>query len=149
MIRLANDSDFEIIEKIGTSNHSNDYYEGAESFFSKIKGCPEGCFVYIFDKKIVGYVISFPYVFEKSYPINSFYQKTENPNCYYIHDLCIDKPYRKMGFAKKLVEKVLEINFNPKTLTAVQNSENFWRSVGFEILKEVEYCGKKAYYMII
>lgn len=34
MIRLANDSDFEIIEKIGTSNYSNNYYEGAESFFS-------------------------------------------------------------------------------------------------------------------
>lgn len=148
IVRKIKENDEFEIEKIGTNNYSSDYYEGIESFFSKIYGYKDGCFVCEIEDKICGYIISFPYLLNKPYPINQIYNTPEDHNCYYIHDLCVDKNYRKLGVAKALVEKVISIDYDPKVLTAVQDSEKFWVKFGFDIKKEINYCGKKAFYMI-
>jgi ribosomal protein S18 acetylase RimI-like enzyme len=147
-IRLTKKSDYYEISDLGTKSYPANYYEGEESFTSKIKGCYEGCFVADLDG-IIGYVISFPYLIGKSYPINKFYEKTENPDCWYIHDLCVSKEFRGKGIAKKLVETVINGKSNVFCLTAVENSENFWRRMGFRSFFELEYCGLSAKYMIL
>lgn len=146
-IRNAIKSDYSDIAEIGTRSYSDEYYEGEESFFSKIDGCPSGCFVADLDG-VVGYAISFPYVVGKSFPIDSFFILVENPNCWYIRDVCVAEDFRGMGIAKMLASKVIETGWDVMCLTAVQGSEGFWERLGFRSFFETNYCGKKASYMV-
>jgi ribosomal protein S18 acetylase RimI-like enzyme len=148
MIRHTNAQDFEFVDSIGTNSYPFNYYEGIESFHSKMVGYPEGCFVCEINKEIVGYIISFPYVLWQPYPINQNYTKVENPDCYYIHDLCIDEKHRGKGYAISLVDEVLKIKQFPKVLVSVLNSENFWGKFGFQKQKSFDYCGLNATYMV-
>lgn len=146
-IRFTKPEDYSEISRLGTNSYEDNYYEGEESFISKMEGCPEGCFVADVDG-IIGYIISFPYLIGKSFPIDSFFVKTENPNCWYIHDLCVSKDFRKKGVAKELAKTVIDANA-VLALTAVQKSENFWAKMGFRSFFELDYCGSKAKYMIL
>ena len=148
MIRQAKPEDFDFIDNIGTSNYPINYYEGSESFRSKMLGCPEGCFVCEINNEIVGYIVSFPYVLWEPYPINENYKKVEEPDCYYIHDVCVDKKHRGKGYAMSLVDEVLKIKLNPKVLMSVIDSENFWEKFGFQRHKQINYYGLNATYMV-
>lgn len=145
--RLATKADFDAIENIANLTYPENYFESAGSFQSKILGYPSGCFVAEIDN-VVGYVVSFPYILDEIYPINHFYKPIENPNCHYIHDLCIDKNHRKLGIAKKLLDTVLLSHPQTTVLVSVMGSENFWKKCGFTIMREVNYCNLLAYYMI-
>lgn len=148
-IRHTRPEDYVEVSELGTETYPDNYYEGTESFISKMKGCPEGCFVADLEG-IIGYVISFPYMVGKSFPIDSFFTQSDDPNCWYIHDLCVAKDFRNKGVAKNLVNIILKLDyFNIFCLTAVEGSENFWNRMGFRSFFEVEYCGQKAQYMVL
>lgn len=146
-IRFTKDSDFSNISKLGSNSYSDEYYEDDESFKSKIENCYEGCLVADVDG-IVGYIISFPYIVGKSFPINSIYTPIKESNCWYIHDLCVSKDFRGKGIAADLAKNII-LNKKIIALTAVQNSESFWKNFGFRSFFEIEYCGKKAKYMML
>lgn len=146
-IRYSKPSDHSDINKIRTANHPKNYYEGDESFESKIKEYPEGCFIADLDG-VVGYLISFPYILGKPHPINEKYTPIDNPTCYYIHDVCILPEFRKMQIAKKLVEKILEMEWQVVCLLAIMNSKNFWYRLGFRSFFEIEHYGLKTEYML-
>lgn len=146
-IRLTTPDDYEEVCELGTESYSYNYYEGKESFTSKMKGCPEGCFVADVDG-IIGYIISFPYLIGKSFPIDHFFEPISDSNCWYIHDLCVSKDFRKKGIAKELAKTILNMN-KITALTAVQGSERFWEKLGFRSFFELIYCGQKAQYMIL
>jgi len=148
MIRLAKPEDFDFIDSIALSSYPNNYYEGSDSFRSKVIGYPEGCFVCEIESKIVGYIISFPYLLWEHYPINEIYKPIENADCHYIHDLCVDKEYRKRGYGLQLVDSVLRIKSNPKVLMSVLDSSKFWEKIGFQSQKTVDYYGAGSCYMI-
>ena len=147
-IRNIKISDYDEVCELGTNSYPENYYEGKESFISKIKGCHEGCFVADLDG-IVGYIISFPYIVGKSFPINNFYEPIEESNCWYIHDICVSKDFRGTGIAKTLAFQIIKNNGNVICLTSVMNSENFWSKLGFRGFFDLDYCGMKAKYMIL
>ena len=146
-IRFTKPEDYSEISKLGTNSYKDNYYEGEEGFISKMEGCPEGCFVADVDG-IIGYIISFPYLIGKSFPIDSFFVKTENPNCWYIHDLCVSKDFRKKGVGRELAATVIKTQ-KTLALTAIQESEDFWYKMGFRSFFNLDYCGSKAKYMIL
>ncbi len=147
-IRHTKPGDYAEICDLGTSNYSDNYYEGEDSFISKIKGCYEGCFVVDLDG-IIGYIISFPYVLGKSFPIDSFYEPVEESNCWYIYDVCVSKDFRNKGIAKNLINIILNNKSNVYSLTSIQNSQKFWNKIGFRSFFNLEYCGVEASYMIL
>ena len=147
-IRHPKEKEYDDIESLANDGYSNDFFESKNSFVSKIKGFPEGCYVAELDG-IIGYIISFPYYLGESFPINTKYAIIENPNCWYIHDLCVMKSFRKKGIASLLAKKVLKNSWNIIALTAVQDSEKFWNTLGFLSFKDVDYCDKKSKYMIL
>jgi ribosomal protein S18 acetylase RimI-like enzyme len=147
-IRHVKSNDYESIEDLGNTNYPDNYYESEETFISKIEGCREGCFVADVDG-VVGYIVSFPYTVGKPFPINSFFEPIDDPNCWYIHDLCVSKDFRKHGVGKALAEEVLSKSWNVVCLTAVCNSENFWNKLGFRSFFQINYNGKNANYMIL
>jgi ribosomal protein S18 acetylase RimI-like enzyme len=146
-IRYTKPSDYKKISDLGTKSYPKNYYEKEESFVSKIKNCYEGCLVADLDG-IIGYIISFPYLTGNSFPIDSMYEPINNPNCWYIHDLCVDEEFRGNGIAKELVNSIFNRDSNIFCLTAVENSEIFWNKLGFRSFFSVDYCGKKSSYMI-
>jgi ribosomal protein S18 acetylase RimI-like enzyme len=82
------------------------------------------------------------------YPINENYKKVEDPDCHYIHDLCVEKTHRGKGYGLALVDHVLRIKSNPKVLMSVLESENFWNKFGFQNQKTIDYYGLNAVYMV-
>jgi ribosomal protein S18 acetylase RimI-like enzyme len=146
-IRSIKKTDYNAVNEIGTKNYPENYFEGNESFESKMIGYPEGCFVADLDG-IVGYVISFPYKIGKPYPIDKFYEFIFDADCYYIHDLCVMPEFRKKGIATKLAEKVLEFKWPVVCLVAVMGSEKFWEKFGFRGFAAINYYGLEAEYML-
>jgi len=149
MIRKATRNDFDAIDRIGTNSYPDNYYEGVESFRSKMIAYPDGCFVCQPGDDVTGYIISFPYILFKPYPIDSYYNPIQFPDCYYIHDLCVSKKHRKNGYASALVHEVLKIKSSPKTLMSVLGSNKFWKRFGFKPYKTEMYYGMNATYMIL
>lgn len=148
-LRHTTPNDHEEISKLRTKSYSSNHYEEEEErFTSKIKGCYEGCLVADLDG-IIGYIISFPYLVGKPYPIDNFYEPIENSNCWYIHDLCVCEEFRKKGIAKELAKTVVNKDCKIFCLTAIEGSENFWGKIGFRTFFDLNYCGKKANYMIL
>ncbi len=147
-IRHTKESDYSEISDLGTKSYPSNYYEGEESFISKVKGCYEGCFVADLDG-IIGYAISFPYLVGKPYPIDSSYEPVSEPNCWYIHDLCVSKEFRGKGIAKELANTVMSRKSSVFCLTAVENSEGFWNRLGFRSFFELDYYGSSAKYMVL
>jgi ribosomal protein S18 acetylase RimI-like enzyme len=136
------------VEDLGTAIYPSNYYEGQESFKSKIIGYPRGCYLARKDKQVVGYIISFPYVLNEVYPINEHYAETLEPNCLYIHDLCVSKDHRGEGIAKALVAKTIDNELSPKALVSVMKSERFWHKFGFISQRSFDYYGGIGHYMI-
>jgi len=147
MIRKININDFEQIEEIGNNNYVSNYYESAESFLSKIINYPDGCFVAEINDKVCGYIVSFPYLRNEYYPINQIYSVISNPNCYYIHDLCVSPEYRNDKVASALLSS-LNHGYKETALVAVMNSGDFWRRKGFKTEKNIDYYGLMAEYMV-
>lgn len=135
-----------VIEEIGTASYPSNYYEGSESFRSKISENPAGCFVGFVDGELAGYVISFPYIMGKPHPINEIYVAVDG-DCLYLHDLCVAKWARGSGLGASMADVVLRPP-GPVALTAVLKSESFWEGLGFNRLFELEYYGAMATYMV-
>lgn len=148
IIRPIQSSDFEEISDIGINNYPDEYYESTESFISKAKGYLSGCFVCLLEEKICGYIISFPYFLNEYYPINFKYENFHNPNCYYIHDLCVLPEYRNKGVAKKLLDKASLHDYKKTALIAVCDSSSFWTKMNFTHNRTINYYGLPADYMI-
>lgn len=147
-IRPTKTSDHPAVSAIGTASYPDNYYEGDGSFESKMIGYPEGCFVADLDG-VVGYIISFPYLLGKPYPIDEYFVPVEDPNCYYIHDLCVAEEFRGKKIASRLAEKVLEKNWQVFGLIAVLGSGRFWSRFGFRGFAVIDYYGRKAEYMLL
>jgi ribosomal protein S18 acetylase RimI-like enzyme len=144
IIRYTKSSDYPEINRLAKENN----HESEEVLASKIKGCYEGCLVADLDG-IIGYIISFPYSLGKSYPINSFFEQIDNPNCWYIYEVCISKEFRKKGVAKDLANSIIKSSSKTFCLTALEGSEGFWSKLGFRTFFESNQSGKKASYMML
>lgn len=146
-IRPTKTEDYAAVNALGTASYPENYYEGDESFESKLRGYPDGCFVADLDG-IVGYMISFPYLVGQPYPIDSMYRPVQGPDCYYIHDVCVMEEFRGNGIAHQLVAQALAKPWTVFGLVAVMRSSKFWRKFGFRSFASFNYYGRKAEYMI-
>ena len=139
--------DYAAVNAIGTAEYPRNYYECDNSFESKISGYPHGCSVADLDG-IVGYVISFPYVLGRPFPLGEIYSPVDNPDCYYIHDLCVLKEFRGKGIAKQLAKVALNNTWAAVALVSVVSNIKFWEKLGFRGFAEIKYGGQKAEYML-
>lgn len=130
------------------SDSKSCYYETIESTVSKIDMFPQGALVADLDG-VIGCVISFPYYVGKTFPINTDYRIFKNPNCWYVHYVCVLNRFKKKGVATSLIKNILVNSWNVVALTAIQDTTKFWQKFGFLSFKKVEYCGKKSDYMML
>ena len=148
VIRPARASDISAIGRLGAHVYPSNYYEDEESFISKVTRNLTTCWVAEVDSYIVAYLIAFPYVLNRPYPINAIYVSIENPDCLYIHDLCVSERFRNFGIARKLTEQVLNCEWNNVALVSVMRSKKFWENMGFTAVHQLDYCGLPGTYMV-
>lgn len=148
IIEPISPSHVEAVSLLGTSCYPSNYHEDDASFESKILGYPQGCFMAMDDGTLLGYAISFPYILDKVHPINFAYSLPQNPDCLYIHDLCVSTFNRGGGVGSALATRVLSMPIWPKVLVSVLGSGPFWKKLGFETLRELNYHGGLGHYMI-
>lgn len=137
----------EAVSALGTSCYPSNYHEDDASFESKILGYPQGCFLAMEGGVLLGYVISFPYILGRVHPINLAYSPPQNPDCLYIHDLCVARSSRGAGVGSALAGKVLSGPIWPKALVSVLGSGPFWEKLGFEAIRKLNYHGGLGHYM--
>jgi hypothetical protein len=150
MLRLAAETDSQGIQHLGASVYPHNHFEGVEAVRTKILGYPAGCFVKTVNGELAGYVLSFPYEMGLEFPLNLEFdtRRAAQPSCHYIHDLCVGRRWQGQGYGEELAGAMFRIPLWPKTLTAVCESQWFWRLLGFQIIREVNYAGSRAVYMV-
>lgn len=146
-IRLMREEDIPVVSDIGARSYKPSFYESDESFLSKLRGNPKGCFVVAVRGKVVGYAVTFPYYQGEVFPLNHPYAPMVYGNVHYFHDVCVCPGYRGQGYAGMLVNKAWESSRLLKALVAVNDSEEFWKRYGFHEVRKVRYGGGRSTYM--
>lgn len=135
-----------------THKHIHPRYErhAIVDFTSKVNSTYS--FYKLWNNKIVGYILTTPYVFGQVFPPNTEYEFSDKDNCLYIHDLFVEEIMRDHGFAKELLNKVLYQNDTgkkkPLAVTAINSSEGFFRKFGFKTAFQVPIGENVGCYMI-
>ncbi len=123
-----------------------EYQESIESLNVKLRAYPAGCIGIkrLSDGLMVGYIIFFPWVSGAVVPLNASQILIPNPpNCLYIHDFCLLPEVRGFRLGEKIMKMVvqhaLSLNIKKLALISVQNSQGFWKKMGFVPIKEYDY----------
>ena len=92
----------------------------------------------------IGYILIHPWSNLEIPPhLNTIIPQDIESSCLFIHDLCILEKYRKMGFAKILLESIKNIIYI--SLVSVNDSVSFWEKQGFQIAKSQPDISIKSY----
>ena len=116
----------------------------------KTEAYPQGNFVYEINRKVVAYIYSNPFLINKIISMPKKLVIPQNPNCYYIHDVCVDKYFHNKGIATKLIHYVINLNsskFKVFSLVSVLNTYPFYEKLHFKIIKKITYNKQPAFYM--
>lgn len=118
--------------------------ETERGFLRKIQIFPQGCLCCEEEGQIHALVISHPWRGEEEVEIDAHeLVLPDPPDCYYIHDLIVEKAYRGRGLADVLMKQVFEVaranGLSKIVLVAVQNSKEFWEHYGFQPVRELMY----------
>lgn len=143
MIRCFADLDWEQAAQLSKPIYYPDLWEPTEAFIIRLKLFPQGCLAAEVDGKLAGYAFSHPWVSDKIVNLGQVIGPIANPDCYYIHDVCVGKQYQGLGVGRALVYKIFEINTFPAIkLVSVLGSHPFWSKMGFHIVEEIKYTNK-------
>jgi len=151
-IRRIEEGDLGKVLEIARLSYTEEFYEDEEIYKMKCKFYPEGTLLLLCDGKEAGYLISHPAEDDVVYSLNNYSLKSSGKeNCMYLHDVTIHPDFRKKGLMGRLMERFNELTkkegFTRQTLVSVQGSRPIWEKYGFSVVKEIEYSGKKAYFM--
>ncbi|HZH53242.1 MAG TPA: GNAT family N-acetyltransferase [Microvirga sp.] len=113
-----------------------DHPEDREVFAERLALYPQGCHVLVEDGGIVGYAITHPWRFGEPPPLNSRLREIpREADTYYLHDVALLPEGRGRGFAAQGAELIAGrarvAGFTNMSLVAVNNSQTFWRRLGF------------------
>lgn len=135
-IRLSTLTDLPSILSVQASCYLEVEPERPEVLSEKFNLFPRGCFVAEVDSEVVGYMFSHPWKLGSPPKLDAFLlQIPINANTYYIHDIAVHPSFRGAGIAKLFYDKALdggkEGGYKSISLIAVQESEKFWKKLGF------------------
>lgn len=117
------------------------YHEDDQIYAERLALCPNGCLVLEVNRSVVGYAISHPWLDRQVPALNSLLQAVPTePSTYYIHDVALLPVARGLGAVNQLLEYLLAAarshGLSTMSLTAVNNSYDFWIRHGFVALDD-------------
>lgn len=143
IVRQMQVSDLKAVLKIQAVCYDATKHESSASFLAKLQAAPDACFVATRHEDIVGYLVALPAISGSPPPLHAeTADLPATPDCLYLHDLAIISTARRTGTAAALIqaffEQVHARGYARASLTAVQQSEPFWRRHGFRPVPDSE-----------
>ncbi len=117
--------------------HLGPYAEGEEVFAERIALAPEGCFVLVRNREIVGYFCSHPWTRQKPPALHQMLGMIPpEVDCWYVHDVAVDPSARGGGVVAEVCERAFaaaaDKGFRTAMLVAVSGAGSYWAKLGFK-----------------
>jgi GNAT superfamily N-acetyltransferase len=130
-IRPLTEEDLPHVLVVQEDCYSRGLLESEETFACKLLLFPEGCLGAFEDGRLVAYVFSHPWSSGEFVPLHTSLDfLPETPDCVYIHDLAVLRPWRNRGIADRLLSTLFDLAHTYRiervALVAVNNSERYW-----------------------
>lgn len=134
--------------------------ESETSLKAKLLASPKTCFVATIQERLMGYLITHPWISDLPPLLNTpTCVIPNNADCLYIHDLSVHPEARGTGASKALLQCFFDCTrqypYTLSALIAVQNSSGFWEKYGYEIQTptptiqtKLNSYGEDAHYMM-
>lgn len=160
-IRLIEHSDLAAIVAIQDSCYGNELFEDPALITRRLMSQPNSCWLaQSHDAKVLAYLFSYPSREKRVAPLGSEFQRYNDADLLYLHDMAVSSAARGLGLASELLataERYALINgFSKLALVAVQGSVPYWQKHGFGIVELTEgsalqalqsYTAQSAVYM--
>jgi GNAT superfamily N-acetyltransferase len=127
--------------------------EDEETFSCRLFLFPEGCLGAFEGGRLVAYVFSHPWSSGEIVPLHASPGALPGaPDCVYIHDLAVMRPWRKRGIADLLLTRLFDLahscSLENVGLVAVNRSEPYWEKYRLRRSHSITYTeGVPATYM--
>ncbi len=136
-MRLMQAADIEAVLDIQRHCYDEAKQESADAFLAKLAASPGSCFVAMLSGKPMAYLVAIPALADAPPPLHSeICELPSTPDALYLHDLAVHPRARGMGLAPALIQaylaQLVETGLRFGSLTAVNDSMNFWQRHGFE-----------------
>lgn len=154
MLRQLTKEDVQQVLSVQVRAYRAELVEPESSFLDKMSLFPQGAVGHFERGSLIGYLFCFPWTLGEIVPLSSEHLRPPlRPDCLYVHDLAVDPLHRGEGVGASLVERAIgiarEAGLGNLALVAVQGSERFWKSHGFQAMDRISYHpGVGASYMV-
>lgn len=143
-------ADLDRVSQIAGQIHAS-LPERAEVLAEKFRLFPQGCFIFQYDGKIVGYAIAHPWTCEAIPPLDSFLGTLPvAPNCLYLHDAALLPEGRGHAGASRLIAALRKVanslDLPCLALVSVYQSDLLWSRFGFSAAGDPGLAAKLACY---
>lgn len=128
-----------------------DHFEDLACFTERLALCPDLCFALERDGAVEGYLIAYPWPRGEIPPLNTLLGglPADRGNIY-LHDLALSPAARGGGFTRAVVERLAEAargqGASSLSLVSVNESQAFWRGMGFAVEDSDVLAAKLASY---
>ena len=152
-IRQLEVGDLPLVLVVQEDCYPESLLEDGEIFSCKLRLFPEGCLGAFEDVELVAYVFSHPWSSGEVVPLHEpLACLPGTPDCVYIHDLAVMRPWRKRGIADLLISRLFDLAHDRHggrvSLVAVNRSESYWERYDLRRTFSIVYTeGVPATYM--
>ena len=148
--RAMGEVDLAAVERIADIVHPA-YPERPEIPQERLRLFPRGCFV-AGDTDIVGYAVAHPGLLGRPPALDTLLGRLPHgPDCLYLHDIALLPAARGLGLGGQLTALLCQLgegmSIRDLALVAVNGSEPYWKSLGFQpTAPDPELAAKLASY---
>jgi len=157
--RKMKTADVPIVTALANAIHTA-YPEDEAVFAEKVCLYPDACHSLLINDVLVGYALAHPWLFGQAPALNSLLGALPlHPDTLYLHDVALIPEARGKGAVRTLLQLLIrhakERGFPSLSLTAVNNSVEYWRGNGFILIGDAAHSqglasyGKEAYAMAL
>ena len=136
--RVATTDDLAAIDRIAGEVHVS-LPERPVVFAEKQSLFPEGCFVLIEARAVIGYGLCHPWTLNNIPALDSFLGTVpQSPECLFIHDVAVLPHARRRGAARALLDRIaalaMQRGITFLALVSVYGTERLWARHGFTLV---------------
>jgi ribosomal protein S18 acetylase RimI-like enzyme len=160
VLRPLIQADFSLYDEIQRHAYRDEFLESAGALERKIEAFARGCWIVEIGRHPAAYLIAHPWISRSIVSLDAEpFVIPSAPNCFYIHSLTVHRGWQRQGLGRMLARKAFDIarcaNLGTITLVSVQQSDAFWRHIGFrfivpdhpDICEQLQHYGPDAKFM--
>jgi ribosomal protein S18 acetylase RimI-like enzyme len=134
---IATADDLPAINRIAGEVHAS-LPERPEVFAEKQTLFPEGCFVLVEKRAVVGYGLCHPWTLNNIPDLDAFLSRVpQSPECLFIHDVAMLPHARRRGASRALLDRIVALAIQRGitflALVSVYGTEPLWTRHGFTL----------------